>query len=300
VKFGIHLPQWGAGASREGVLDVARSVEASGLDSVWVGDHVVVPAEYSSVYPYRTAGTPFEPEDGFLDALTVLAAVAGATERVQIGTSVLVAPLRHPLALAKTVATLDILSNGRVILGVGSGWLREEFDALNVDFESRGKQYDECVQILKMLWRSGRASFAGKHFNFEEVYCEPRPVQPQGPPVWMGGTSRVALKRVGHIGDGWIAVGSRPDQISAGKKILDQCALDASRDEQEISIAVSSGISDDDERAIERLLILQAAGVDHVILSVFSQSPLELCRLVERFASKIKPVVESGRGHSVS
>ena len=122
MKIGLHVPQWGPDATRSGVLSVARAVEDAGLDSVWVADHVVYPLRSQSRYPYREEGTPFAPEEGFLDAITTLGALAGATKRVLLGTSVLVLPMREPLQVAKALATLDVLSDGRVIAGVGAGW----------------------------------------------------------------------------------------------------------------------------------------------------------------------------------
>jgi probable F420-dependent oxidoreductase len=287
----MHVPQWGGAATRTGVLDVARAVEDAGLDSIWVGDHVVVPAVYESRYPYRAEGPPFQPDEGFLDALTLLAVIAGATEKVQVGTSVLVAPLRSPLVLAKIVSTIDVLSNGRVILGLGSGWLKEEFDAIGVDFETRGTRLTESIEILKLFWASGSAGFNGRHFSFEEVHCEPLPIQHGGPPVWMGGTSPAALRRIAQIGDGWIAVGSRPERISAGKAKLEEYVRAASREMDDISIAASVGLPADDDIAIERLVGLGSLGVEHVILGVFSQSPGDLCRLAIRFAERIMPTV---------
>lgn len=164
MKVGFHHPQWGADATRHGVLSVARTVEDCGLDSVWVADHIVMPVNSNSQYPYAES-TSFTPEAGFLDALTALSVVAGATERVNVGTSVFVLPLRYPIAAAKAVGTLDVSRGGRAILAVGAGWLEKEFVALDQRFPQRGKRFDEQIRIARrcgpMASRSSPATSTG-------------------------------------------------------------------------------------------------------------------------------------------
>lgn len=284
MRFGVHVPQWGAGAHRDGVIDVARCAEDVGLDSVWVADHLTMPLTEGGSYPYSRSGrTPFAPEDGFLEALTVLAVVAGATRRVQLGTSVLVAPQRHPLVTAKTVATLDVLSEGRVVLGVGGGWWREEFDALGMPFDRRGRAFDEVIEILRLLWEQGEGAYEGQVFRFGRVACLPRPVQPGGPPLLVGGTSRAALERAGRMGDGWHAVGASLPDLAAGIDTVRGAAVAAGRDPDDLGFSLLMRLPTGPD-AVERLLELRALGIGHVVFGLPADEPKEACNQLEEFA----------------
>jgi probable F420-dependent oxidoreductase len=292
LRVGVHVPQWGPEATRAGVLEIARSAEAAGLDSVWVADHIVLPPRTRSRYPYSRDGTTvFKPEDGFLDALTTLAVIAGATERIRVGTSVLVLPMRQPLPVAKAVATLDVLSGGRLVLALGTGWLREEFDALGVPFETRGERLAEMVTALRRLWADGRAAAEGEHIRFEEVVCEPRPVRPGGPPLWIGGTSEAALRRAAEYGDGWHAVGSRPGLLAEGRRRLAELALAAGREPGALNFSTSAGLPADPGRALERLTALQAAGLDDLVLNLPGETVHDMLLHIDRLATDLLPAL---------
>jgi probable F420-dependent oxidoreductase len=293
MKVGVHVPQWGPSATRDGVLAVARTAEEAGLDSVWVADHIVFPLRSGSVYPYRAGGVPFAPEDGFLEAMTTLAAIAGATERVSIGTSVLVLPMRNPLLFAKEVATLDVLSGGRTILALGAGWWEEEFIALDAPFRGRGRRLDEQIQILRRLWSDGSLAWDGESFRFEEVVCEPRPVQPGGPPLWIGGTGPRARRRAARLGDGWHGLGARTDEIAAGRQEIAGLAAQAGRDPGAVSISTSTGLPAEPERQLQRMLDLADCGLGHVVLNVRGETIPELCSAIERFAGEILPAIRT-------
>jgi probable F420-dependent oxidoreductase len=293
LRVGIHIPQWGLGATRAGVLEVARAAEASGLDSVWVADHIALPVTTSTRYPYSRDGTTsFKSEDGFLDALTTLAVIAGATERVRLGTSVLVVGIRHPLALAKQVATLDVLSEGRVVLGIGAGWLKEEMAALGVDYATRGARMRETVSVLRRLWTAGRAAAEGTQVQFPEMVCEPKPIQPGGPPIWVGGTSDAALRRAAEYGDGWHAVGSRPEALAEGRRRLDEFA----REPGGLNFSTSAGLPADPELAGARLRDLQGIGVDDVILNLPAENVREMRAQIDRLAFEILPAIRPSAG----
>jgi probable F420-dependent oxidoreductase len=291
MKIGVHLPQWGADATRSGVLSVARCAEDAGLDSVWVADHLVYPVRSESAYPYRADGTPFGPEDGFLEAFTMLAAVAGATSRVQLGTSVFVMPMREPLQIAKTVATLDVLSEGRVILGIGAGWWEEEYRALGATFARRGRRLDEQIQIVRALWRDGRLEHHGEFYDFDEVVCEPRPVQPGGPPILVGGMGAPGWRRAARLGDGWHAVGSHEETLSEGLAEVRRLAAESGREPDEVGLSTSAGLPADPERALKRLIRLGETGVRHVVLNVPGDTASEMCAAIERLASEVLPEV---------
>ena len=291
VKFGVHLPQWGPLATREAVLAVAGSVEECGFDSAWVADHVVYPLKGADRYPYGSGGPPFRPEDGFLEAFGTLAVVAGATSRIMLGTSALVLPMREPVLTAKSVATLDVLSGGRTILAVGGGWWSEEFAALGAPFAARARRFDESIQLMRTLWAQGSAEHRGDAFSFEQLACEPRPLQPGGPPIWIAGAGAAARRRAARIGDGWHPIGLDAEQLEAGRAEIDELALAEGREPGQIGLSTVIGVSADPARAVERLLELARAGVGHVVLAVSGDSIAERCAAVERAATEVLPAL---------
>jgi probable F420-dependent oxidoreductase len=209
MKFGVCLPtfRYGAEPTTDHIFAVARSAEEHGFDSVWVGDHVLVPADQTRMR-------------FFADPLLTLGVVAGMTSRVQLGTSVVVAPLRNPLVLAKQSATLDYLSSGRLILGLGAGWLEREFNYLNADFNQRGSLFDETIRVLRTVWGAVPASFDGEFYQFDDAVLEPQPHQPGGPPIWIGGSSRRALQRTAELGDAWHADDTPAEEVARVREIL--------------------------------------------------------------------------------
>lgn len=292
MKVGFHVPQWGPLATREGVLDVARAVEAAGLDSVWVSDHIVYPLDTQTPYPYAER-PPFLPEEGYLEALTMLAAIAGATDRVELGTSVLVVPQREPLLLAKTAATIDVLSQGRLVLALGGGWWREEFAALGAPFESRGRRLDETVEALRMLWRDGAGSFAGETIGFPEVACLPKPARPGGPRILVGGLTEPALRRAVRLGDGWHGLGSRVEKLGEIKRRLRALCLESGRDPASLSFSTSAGLPKDPAVAVERLGPLVDLGLDRLVLSTPADTTAELCGRIDQFAAVVLPALNA-------
>jgi probable F420-dependent oxidoreductase len=192
----------------------ARAAEELGYDSVWTGDHVVFPVESASAYPYHRGGA-YSPDPLIAyDALIALAVVAGCTERVELGTGVLVLPQRNPLLLAKQLASIDSLSNGRLILGAGAGWLAEEFVALGApDFALRSDVLEEWVAILRSCWTDDEPRFEGRHYRFDPIHFDPRPARPV--PILIGGNSQAALRRAGRIGDGWFGTAVTLEEASA-------------------------------------------------------------------------------------
>lgn len=203
MRFWLQLPQGGRGARRDTVEDAARTAEDHGYTGVWVGDHIVIPAGYTSQYPYA-ARHPVPPDRPFLEAYTTLAYVAGMTKRIRIAVTVAIAPYRHPLLHAKVAATLDELSGGRLEVGIGTGWLREEFEALDVPFTRRGRRTDEYLDAMIKLWTGEMVSFRAETISFDDVYCLPRPVQRPGPPLWIGGSGPRAQARIARSGAGWL------------------------------------------------------------------------------------------------
>ncbi|HUG37958.1 MAG TPA: LLM class F420-dependent oxidoreductase, partial [Candidatus Limnocylindrales bacterium] len=184
--------------------------EALGFTSVMIADHIVFPTVINSKYPYTVSGA-FPGQGDALELLALMSFVAGKTRRLRLVSSVMILPYRNPVLTAKALATIDVLSNGRVTVGAGVGWLREEFEALDApDFDRRGAVSDEYIRIFKTLWTSSPASFSGEFYRFTDLRCEPAPVQKPHPPIWIGGHSRPALRRAARLGDGWHPVGANP------------------------------------------------------------------------------------------
>ncbi|MEC8977168.1 MAG: LLM class F420-dependent oxidoreductase, partial [Actinomycetota bacterium] len=201
MKFGVMFANTGPFVEPDAAVELAQAAEAAGCESIWTVEHVVVPAGYTSQYPYAKDGRmPGGREDFDIpDPLIWLSYVAAATENIRLGTGVMILPQRNPLVTAKAVATLDRLSKGRMILGIGSGWLEEEFDALGVPFERRGDRTDEYLQAMRTAWSDERASFNGDFINFNEVYSRPQPVD-RHVPIIVGGHSKRAARRAGQFG----------------------------------------------------------------------------------------------------
>jgi probable F420-dependent oxidoreductase len=171
MRVGVHVPVFGPLANADNILAVARRAEALGFDSVWSSDHVVMPARVESRYPYSATGQFLVPPDStWFDPLIALAAVASVTARVRLGTSVVIVPYRNPIVLAKMVSSLDCLCHGRLILGCGAGWLKEEFDALGVPHRERGGRMDEALDIMRILWRDGAGTFNGRFYRFTDMH----------------------------------------------------------------------------------------------------------------------------------
>lgn len=208
MRYGFYLPTRGAMATRAAVLALARAGEACGFSSAMIADHVVFPTASRSRYPYTVSGE--HPSEGdALEQLTMLGVVAGATERLRLVTSVMILPYRHPVLTAKMLASLDVLSGGRLTVGVGVGWLEEEFEALGAPaFAERGQVADEYLQAFRALWTRSPASFEGQYCRFRDIRCEPAPLQRPHPPIWVGGHSLAALRRTARYGNGWHPVGA--------------------------------------------------------------------------------------------
>jgi probable F420-dependent oxidoreductase len=210
VRYAFYLPTRGRTATPDALETLLARGEALGFSSVMIADHVVFPSQVKSKYPYTVTGV-FPGQGDALEQLALCAFVAAKTERLRLVTSVMILPYRNPVFTAKALATIDVLSGGRLTVGVGVGWLREEFEALAAPpFDERGAVSDEYLRIFKTLWTRSPASFTGRYCTFSDLQCLPLPVQKPHPPIWIGGHSTPALRRAARYGDGWHPVGANP------------------------------------------------------------------------------------------
>ena len=212
MKYGFTIPGRGPLASPDTLLRIARHGEELGFDSIQTGDHILVPKDIDSTYPYTENGEfPGLSSGSSLEQLTLLAFLAGQTSNIRLVTSVLIVPHRNPLVAAKTLATLDVLSKGRLVVGIGVGWMKEEFEALGLPpFEERGAVTNEYLRIFKELWTSDNPSYTGNYCSFSNITFLPKPIQKPHPPLWVGGESMAAVRRAAELCDGWYPIGSNP------------------------------------------------------------------------------------------
>ena len=208
MRYGFYLPTRGPLGNPDDISAIAKTGERLGFSSIVFGDHIVFPVEISSPYPYTVDGG-FPGEGDALEQLNLMSFIAGITETVRLVNSVMILPHRNPLATAKMLATIDVLSKGRLTVGVGVGWMREEFEALSApDFDKRGAASNEFLEIFKKCWTQDPVSHDGEFYSFKELRCMPHPVQEPHPPIWVGGHSKAALRRVAKYADGWHPVGA--------------------------------------------------------------------------------------------
>jgi probable F420-dependent oxidoreductase len=291
MRFGCHLPVYGPATRRDIVVGFAQRMETLGFDSLWVSDHVIVPYTIRSRYPYSPTGDfPLPATTDFLEPLTVMALVAGATERIRLGTTVLVLPHRHPVLLAKMLATLDRLAPGRVILGAGVGWMKEEIELLGVPYARRGAWSDEAIRVIRACWAPAeRTSFRGEFFAFDDVGAFPKPAA-GAIPIWIGGHTTPALRRVAQLGDGWhAAFPTRAAMEPALATLRDACRA-AGRDFSTLTLSARIGLPArrPATELVEELKGLRDLGVSHVVLESRVRDLADMTQTYERFAAEVR------------
>lgn len=253
VEFPLAPHRWGAHA----VPDLARALEQIGYDEIDLFEHVTV----GLPIPGRDEKQQAAPE--LLEPMVTLGAMAAVTQRIGLGTGVLVLPQRQPALVAKQVATLDLLSGGRVRLGVGAGWQRAEYDSLGVPFAERGRRLDEAIVLLRRYWTEPSVTFTGEFSQAEAMAMDPKPVQPGGPPIWVGGDSEPALRRVGRLGDGWLAMADADEiVVTAPRKlaVIRAAALETGRDPDQIGLQARLSNPLDLDAIPRRITALREAG----------------------------------------
>jgi probable F420-dependent oxidoreductase len=297
VEIGLHVPQVGSRATPEIIERFARAADEAGYDGLWVYDHVVLQKEQQSRYPYAPDGNlGFPPTLNFLEPLTLLAHLAGITERVRLGTSVLVLPMRQPVLHAKIMSTIDFLSGGRLVLGAGIGWWKQEFEVLSVPFERRGKRMDEALQLLRQLWTEEYVDFRGEFYEAVDWACNPKPARPEGIPIWLGGESRAQLERAGKYADGWLATWNMLPRLREHFAIAQEAAAKAGRDASRLTIAVDGAVvlaPDRLEKSAEQLAGLRELGVSHAIVTVHPREVADPAALLDAFAARHLPSLQA-------
>jgi probable F420-dependent oxidoreductase len=286
MDYGIVLPHFGSFARKQAadrIIAVAEAAESLGYSTAWVIDHLVLPAKVEGGYA-------FNPLDPFLEPITVLGALALRTSRIKLGTAVLVLPYRHPVYTAKALATVDVLSGGRLVVGVGAGWMEPEFNAFGIPLTERGSRTNETIDVLKALWTEDVPSYSGHHFQFSNIKFVPQPVQKPRPPILVGGMTPGALQRVVRRADGWIALGKSPADLSQPLERLRETATKAGRKPGELHISMLPIGAPSLDHVIEDLPRYAELGVQHLYLSMRTWTT-EFSRFMElmaRFADVTK------------
>lgn len=239
----MHLPRRGPLATGQGIATIARRAEELGFDSLWTGDHVAFPWQEPKDYPYATSGRmTWSPNTPWADPFVSLSWAGALTSRIKLGTSILVLAMRSPVVVAKSVATLDLFTNGRVMLGVGAGWLEGEYELAGQSFADRGPRTTEAIRLLKACWRDERIEFEGKYFRFPPFAMAPKPAQGGKLPVLCGGYSDPAMRRVAEVADGWLPSHLLPQQYLAKLPKLREYVDRAGRSMSDITLAVTPGM----------------------------------------------------------
>ncbi len=298
MRFGLSLPNNHGTAHVRDLVSIAQDAEALGFDSVWVSEHLF----HSSYVAARLGDAPYH------EALTVLTAVAAQTDRVRLGTSVLVLPWHHPARLAKAIASIDDLSAGRVLLGVGVAQTEDEFANLGVDFHRRGAIANDTLAAIRALWSQSVPHYSGSDYQFDGLQFEPKPRQQPGPPILIGGNSPAAFKRLANYGDGWHALSVSPAEYAAGKHTIETLFAKAGRSASDLhySVRTMASFSDQswDRPIAERRTLrgtpdelrtmvgaYQDAGVAEIIVDANSGNRAEVDDLMRRFADEVMPGV---------
>jgi probable F420-dependent oxidoreductase len=295
VKLGFIPPmEKSLITSGEFVAELVEVLESCEVESVWGVEHVIVAEDYEPLYPYSTDGHMPAPPDGDLampDPLEWLSFAAALSTRLRLGTGVMVASEHSAAILAKRVATLDALSGGRMMLGVGIGWQKEEYAAIGVPYSDRGRRLDECIEAMRALWAEGPSSYRGKHVNFERVHCDVKPAQAGGVPILIGGSTDHAARRAGRLGNGWYPYVISPEDMALRVKTLRKTAQENGRNPDEIELTLWPG-SYDASRSFDLDFVRRYTdqGVSRLMLSAMegqvAQIP-DVRRLVESYQEKV-------------
>ena len=236
MEFGFSLPNSLDGA---GLCRFAKTAESLEFESIWASDHIVLSTAATTQYPYSSDGTFSRPGNTpFLELMVLLSYIGACTEKILVGSTVIILPYRNPVLQAKMFASLDVLTNGRVICGVGVGWLEKEFETLSTPYSDRGPLSDECIEIFKCLWTQDDPVFDGAYYSFDGIQFYPKPVQKPHIPIWVGGHTKRAIRRTVRYGNAWHPARQTPEYVGGLLPYLNQLALEMNRDPDDITVSL--------------------------------------------------------------
>jgi probable F420-dependent oxidoreductase len=295
MDIGCHLPNQGPLATREALATFARAADERGVASLWVSDHVIFPRTATGSYP--GGRFPHPPDKPYLEPVVTLTAAAMCTTRARLGASVFILGHRHPVVMAKMLTSIDALSEGRLIVGVGVGWWKEELEILGAPFSKRGKQADEALKVFKALWTQDNPAFDGEFFRFRDLGFAPKPVQTPHPPIWVGGDSPGAFRRVATLGDGWHATSKTPAQLSDALGRLRKAADEARRPFESIELSLRFGLTDDlitqgRQAIVDTLAEYKRLGLKHILLEFRRDDLGRMLEILELVTADVRPAVD--------
>ena len=279
-------------ATRDALMTFAREAEKRDIASLWVSDHVIFPRKATGSYP--GGRFPHPPDKAYLEPVVALAAAAVCTSRARLGASVFILGHRHPVVMAKMLTSIDALSNGRLICGVGVGWWKEELEILGAPFHERGRQADEMLRVFKALWTEDNPSFAGEYFRFSDIGFAPKPVQKPHPPIWVGGDSPGAFRRVVTLGDGWHATSKTPAQLKDALVRLRAVADAARRPFDSIALSIRYSLKDElvaqgTQAVVDELCEYKRLGLSHVMIDFRRDDLARMLELLDLVTGTIRP-----------
>ena len=316
MQFGFGLPTRGPMAAPQSLATLARTGEELGFAIISVSDHIIIPKAINSTYPYNESGTfAGSPSGECLEQLSLLSFLVGVTSSAKLLTSVMVLPHRPPVLTAKMLATIDVLSNGRLIVGCGVGWMREEFEAIGApSYDARGSVGDEYIRAFKELWTSDNPAFEGTYCRFSNVAFAPKPVQKPHPPIWIGGESPAALRRAGRLANAWYPIGSNPRfpvgtlaQFAEYAARVKRYATEAGRDPSSLDFAYSASWLNDQQaqtlpdgqrrpltgtpqQIADDIKRYEELGVRHMMVNLQGETQAQTLERMQRFADRIMPL----------
>ena len=305
MDWGVHLPHLGRDVGRDSLIEFAQTAEKIGIHSAWASDHVCWPTQFESKYPYSRDGSFPAPSGlGWLDPIGTLLFVAGCTEQIRLGFTVLILPYRQPVATAKQLATIDVVSEGRLILGVGVGWMREEAQVLGMPWDNRGRRSDEQLEIFEALFQEETPSYDGTYYSFPQVRFEPKPIQ-QPLPVWVGGNSPAAFRRTARFGHAFHAAFEPLDVVEKEwEQVREACEVIA-RDPDELDLSLrmfldpseamepAKSIGGSVDQMVDTIGLCQEIGITHILLDPVARGGIDgrldaLTDFMSDVASQIK------------
>ena len=295
MDLGCHLPNQGPLATREALTTFARAADETGVASLWVSDHVIFPRTATGNYP--GGRFPHPPDKPYLEPVIALTAAAMCTTRARLGASVFILGHRHPVVMAKMLTSIDALSQGRLIVGVGVGWWKEELEILGAPFHQRGRQADEALRVFKALWTQDNPAFEGKFFRFRDVGFAPKPVQKPHPPIWVGGDSPGAFRRVATLGDGWHATSKTPAQFVEALGRLRKAADEARRPLESIELSLRFGLTDDlikqgAPAIVDTLAEYKKLGLKHILLEFRRDDLGRMLEILDLVTRDVRPPLD--------